>query len=144
VQPFVVADIYLQFRFLNKLLLVHGTWSYHRLTKLTLYSFYKNICLYFIQVSTISWRVVYSVLLALLDIVLFFFVIKDLIHFLARCQVPKTSTGTHRFFNHQQTPEGRDVAVFYVCSQTSVPCTTPQTNTRKQNNKPSKNKRTLA
>jgi len=39
-----------QFRFLNKLLLVHGTWSYHRLTKLTLYSFYKNICLYFIQV----------------------------------------------------------------------------------------------
>ena len=31
------------------------------------------------------------------------------------CQpVLKTSTGTHPFFNHQQTPEGRDVAPFYV------------------------------
>lgn len=38
-----------QFRYLNKLLLVHGAWSYHRLTKLILYSFYKNICLYFIE-----------------------------------------------------------------------------------------------
>lgn len=38
-----------QFRFLNKLLFVHGAWSYHRLTKLILYSFYKNICLYFIE-----------------------------------------------------------------------------------------------
>nr|KAG5693727.1 hypothetical protein BaRGS_002110 [Batillaria attramentaria] len=34
-----------QFRFLQKLLLVHGAWSYSRLTKLILYSFYKNICL---------------------------------------------------------------------------------------------------
>lgn len=38
-----------QFRYLNKLLLVHGVWNYHRLTKLILYSFYKNICLYFIE-----------------------------------------------------------------------------------------------
>lgn len=38
-----------QFRFLNKLLFVHGAWSHHRLTKLILYSFYKNICLYFIE-----------------------------------------------------------------------------------------------
>ncbi|OON18542.1 phospholipid-translocating P-type ATPase, flippase, partial [Opisthorchis viverrini] len=30
-----------QFRFLNKLLLVHGAWNYNRLTKLILYSFYK-------------------------------------------------------------------------------------------------------
>ncbi|MBW0469719.1 hypothetical protein O181_009434 [Austropuccinia psidii MF-1] len=37
-----------QFRFLKKLLLVHGTWSYVRLTKLILYSFYKNITLYLI------------------------------------------------------------------------------------------------
>jgi len=35
--------------------------------------------------------------------------------------VPKTSTGPHPFFNHQQTPEGRDVAPFYVCYQKSVP-----------------------
>ena len=34
--------------------------------------------------------------------------------------VLKTSTGTHPFFNHQQTPDGWDVAHFYVCSQTSV------------------------
>ncbi|XP_036360551.1 probable phospholipid-transporting ATPase IA isoform X3 [Octopus sinensis] len=38
-----------QFRYLNKLLLVHGAWSYSRLCKLILYSFYKNICLYVIE-----------------------------------------------------------------------------------------------
>jgi len=32
-----------QFRFLVPLLLVHGTWSYERTSKLILYSFYKNI-----------------------------------------------------------------------------------------------------
>jgi len=26
-------------------------------------------------------------------------------------------TGPHPFFNHKQTPEGRDDAPFYVCSQ---------------------------
>lgn len=40
-----------QFRFLTKLLFVHGAWSYHRLVKLILYSFHKNICLYIIEVS---------------------------------------------------------------------------------------------
>ena len=40
------ADVALaQFRFLTKLLLVHGTWSYHRLSKLILYSYYKNLAL---------------------------------------------------------------------------------------------------
>ena len=38
-----------QFRFLKKLLLVHGAWSHERLSKLILYSFYKNICLYLMQ-----------------------------------------------------------------------------------------------
>ncbi|KAF9432891.1 hypothetical protein BGZ76_010179 [Entomortierella beljakovae] len=38
-----------QFRYLKKLLLVHGAWSYQRLSKLILYSFYKNICLYTTQ-----------------------------------------------------------------------------------------------
>lgn len=38
-----------QFRFLVKLLLVHGAWNYNRLAKLILYSFYKNICLYMIE-----------------------------------------------------------------------------------------------
>ncbi|KAJ3395913.1 hypothetical protein HDU92_004588 [Lobulomyces angularis] len=38
-----------QFRFLKKLLLVHGNWAYSRLSKLILYSFYKNITLYLIQ-----------------------------------------------------------------------------------------------
>jgi phospholipid-transporting ATPase len=38
-----------QFRFLRKLLLVHGGWAYSRLSKLILYSFYKNITLYLIQ-----------------------------------------------------------------------------------------------
>jgi phospholipid-transporting ATPase len=38
-----------QFRFLKKLLMVHGTWSYQRLSQLILYSFYKNITLYMTQ-----------------------------------------------------------------------------------------------
>lgn len=38
-----------QFRFLHKLILVHGVWSYNRLSKVILYSFYKNICLYIME-----------------------------------------------------------------------------------------------
>ncbi|KAI9208671.1 uncharacterized protein BJ171DRAFT_489619 [Polychytrium aggregatum] len=38
-----------QFRFLRKLLLIHGGWAYSRLSKLILYSFYKNITMYLIQ-----------------------------------------------------------------------------------------------
>ncbi|CAF3403244.1 unnamed protein product [Rotaria socialis] len=38
-----------QFRFLTKLLFVHGVWSYRRLCKVLLYSFYKNICLYVME-----------------------------------------------------------------------------------------------
>ncbi|KAI9462638.1 calcium transporting ATPase [Russula earlei] len=44
------ADIAIsQFRYLKKLLLVHGAWSYRRLATLILYSFYKNIVLYMTQ-----------------------------------------------------------------------------------------------
>ncbi|PCH36737.1 calcium transporting ATPase [Wolfiporia cocos MD-104 SS10] len=44
------ADVAIsQFRYLKKLLLVHGAWSYQRLSKLLLYSFYKNIVLYMTQ-----------------------------------------------------------------------------------------------
>ncbi|KAI5294806.1 hypothetical protein KEM52_003142, partial [Ascosphaera acerosa] len=44
------ADVAIaQFRFLRKLLLVHGSWSYHRISKVILYSFYKNIALYMTQ-----------------------------------------------------------------------------------------------
>jgi phospholipid-transporting ATPase len=38
-----------QFRYLQKLLLVHGNWAYSRVCKVVLYSFYKNITLYLIQ-----------------------------------------------------------------------------------------------
>ena len=45
-----------QFRFLVRLLLIHGTWSLSRLCKLILYSFYKNIALYVIELwfATVS------------------------------------------------------------------------------------------
>jgi len=44
------ADVAIaQFRFLRKLLLVHGAWSYQRVTKTILFSFYKNIALYMTQ-----------------------------------------------------------------------------------------------
>jgi phospholipid-transporting ATPase len=38
-----------QFRYLKRLLLVHGAWSYQRLCKVILYSFYKNITLFMTQ-----------------------------------------------------------------------------------------------
>lgn len=44
------ADVSIaQFRYLRKLLLVHGAWSYQRISKTILYSFYKNITLYLTQ-----------------------------------------------------------------------------------------------
>ena len=44
------ADVAIgQFRYLRKLLLVHGAWSYQRISKVILYSFYKNIALYMTQ-----------------------------------------------------------------------------------------------
>ncbi|XP_050531336.1 probable phospholipid-transporting ATPase IA isoform X2 [Daktulosphaira vitifoliae] len=45
-----------QFKFLLKLLLVHGAWNYNRMSKLILYSFYKNICLYIMEL----WFAIYS------------------------------------------------------------------------------------
>lgn len=45
-----------QFRFLLRLLLVHGSWNYSRMCKLILYSFYKNVCLYVIEL----WFAIYS------------------------------------------------------------------------------------
>ncbi|GME86098.1 unnamed protein product [Ambrosiozyma monospora] len=38
-----------QFKYLKKLLLVHGSWSYQRISLSILYSFYKNITLYMCQ-----------------------------------------------------------------------------------------------
>lgn len=44
------ADVSIgQFKYLKKLLLVHGAWSYQRISNAILYSFYKNICLYMTQ-----------------------------------------------------------------------------------------------
>lgn len=44
------ADVAIgQFRFLRKLLLVHGSWAYSRISRVILYSFYKNITLYMTQ-----------------------------------------------------------------------------------------------
>ncbi|KAJ1335373.1 phospholipid-transporting ATPase [Microdochium nivale] len=44
------ADVSIaQFRFLRKLTLVHGAWSYQRVCKTILFSFYKNITLYMTQ-----------------------------------------------------------------------------------------------
>lgn len=45
-----------QFRFLRQLLLVHGSWSMERNSKVILYCFYKNICLYLIE----FWFAFYS------------------------------------------------------------------------------------
>nr|POE66192.1 putative phospholipid-transporting atpase [Quercus suber] len=44
------ADVSIaQFRFLRKLLLVHGSWSFHRISKVILYFYYKNTALFITQ-----------------------------------------------------------------------------------------------
>ena len=44
------ADVAIgQFRYLRKLLLVHGAWTYHRISRVILYSFYKNIAFFMTQ-----------------------------------------------------------------------------------------------
>lgn len=44
------ADVAIgQFRYLRKLLLVHGSWGYHRVSRVILYSFYKNVALFMTQ-----------------------------------------------------------------------------------------------
>ncbi|KAK6341263.1 hypothetical protein TWF696_008347 [Orbilia brochopaga] len=44
------ADVSIgQFRYLRKLLLVHGAWSYSRVSRVILYSFYKNVALFMTQ-----------------------------------------------------------------------------------------------
>lgn len=51
------ADVSIsQFRFLRKLLLVHGNWSYARLSKMVMYSFYKTVTLY----VTLFWYSFYN------------------------------------------------------------------------------------
>lgn len=55
------ADISIaQFRFLRKLLLVHGSWSYHRISQVILFSFYKNIALnmtqFWVSLSVSSFK----------------------------------------------------------------------------------------
>lgn len=45
-----------QFMFLQRLLLVHGAWNYWRLVKCILFSFYKNITLYMIEL----WFAIYN------------------------------------------------------------------------------------
>lgn len=65
------ADVAIgQFRFLRKLLLVHGSWSYTRISKVILYSFYKNIALCMTQfwvsiVACFAMTVVYWTMLTL-------------------------------------------------------------------------------
>jgi len=45
-----------QFRYLSRLLFVHGAWNYSRVSKVILYSFYKNITLYIIEL----WFAIYN------------------------------------------------------------------------------------
>lgn len=45
-----------QFKFLQRLILVHGSWSYHRLSKVVQFCMYKNMCLYLGQL----WFSIYN------------------------------------------------------------------------------------
>ena len=66
-----------QFRFLETLLLVHGRWSYARITRMVLFFFYKNLLFgltifYFNCLCFFSGQTLYNgeILLALRDILL--------------------------------------------------------------------------
>lgn len=51
-QAVMASDVSIgQFRFLNRLLLLHGGWSYRRLSTLILYCFYKNITVALVRYS---------------------------------------------------------------------------------------------
>lgn len=80
-----------QFRFLERLLLVHGRWNYIRISKLVLYMFYKNITLVLVQYwygylsgasgSKLYWELgvqVYNVLFTGLPIIVVGVMDKDL------------------------------------------------------------------
>lgn len=55
-QAVMAADFALsRFKYLETFLLVHGHWSYDRLSRMVLYFFYKN------AVSTICWSYLFSV-----------------------------------------------------------------------------------
>ena len=60
-----------QFRFLRRLLFVHGSWAFHRSVKTILYFFYKNVCLYVIGVgdSCVCHPLLADVVLAVLRLV---------------------------------------------------------------------------
>lgn len=59
------ADVAIgQFKYLRKLLLVHGAWSYQRISKVILYSFYKNIALFMTQFWVSQPRILFSCLSA--------------------------------------------------------------------------------
>ncbi|KAH9329629.1 hypothetical protein KI387_001737 [Taxus chinensis] len=45
-----------QFRFLERLLLVHGHWNYHRMSYMILYNFYRNV----VYVLMLFWYVLYT------------------------------------------------------------------------------------
>ena len=52
-QAVMASDVSIgQFRFLNRLLLLHGGWSYRRISTLILYCFYKNITVALVRTCT--------------------------------------------------------------------------------------------
>ena len=52
-QAVMASDVSIgQFRFLNRLLLLHGGWSYRRISTLILYCFYKNITVALVRTHT--------------------------------------------------------------------------------------------
>ena len=105
-----------QFRFLVRLLLVHGSLSSYRLSRLIKYSFYKNICfafvLFFYQfyngfsgqalVDGIS-AAAYNVVFTSIPILLFAVLDRPVINFTSLIQYPQVITVSH------------------MCASTSIP-----------------------
>lgn len=94
-----------QFRFLKKLLLVHGSWAYQRLSKMIFYYFYKNVAMYLTQFwvspSQIKCQQVIahiSMLVRFLQWVLGIYLVRVVDNVLLQCHLHLFTSTVYRYF----------------------------------------------
>lgn len=108
-----------QFCFLQKLLLVHGIWNYKRLCKVILYSFYKNVCLYVIELwfafsNAFSGQVVFDRWLIALYNVLFTAVPPLVLGLFDRPLKSKTMLEYPQLYKYTQNKKDFNVKIFWA------------------------------
>merc|ERR1719209_999795 len=107
-----------QFSFLKRLLFVHGAWNYSRISKVLLYSFYKNITLYLVNMwysiyCMWSGQPVYSTLTITLFNILFTFLPPFAIGLLDQTSTSKERMKTPGLYYDSQNGTGYNKNVFW-------------------------------